>query len=91
MQHRVLKPYKARCAKNVIAYKMKTVHEKRFSKSTINMYIGHLLHIWYYVALWYFHSFIHLLTSSYFHLYKQNQKIVGMKIKGLEWRYQKAT
>ena len=50
-QHRLLKLYKARCAKNVIAYKMKTVHEKRFSKSTVNMYIGHFLHIWYYVAL----------------------------------------
>ena len=35
-----------------------------------------------------------LLTSNYFHLYKrksQNQKTVGMKIKGIEWRYQKAT
>jgi len=61
----ILLPRKAKCAKTVIAYEMKTVHEKRFSKSTF-MYIGHFLHIWYYVALWYYHSFIHLLTSSFF-------------------------
>ena len=35
MQHRVLKPYKARCAKNVIAYKMKTVHDKAFLKALL--------------------------------------------------------
>ena len=37
-------------SKNVIAYQMKTVHEKRFSQSTFYMYIGHSLHIWYHVA-----------------------------------------
>ena len=33
MQHRVQKPYKAKYAKNVIAYKMKTLHDKAFLRA----------------------------------------------------------
>ena len=46
MQHSVQKPYKAKCAKNVIAYKIKTVHDKAFlnallkSKSAISYTFG---------------------------------------------------
>ena len=34
-QHRVLKPYKAKCAKTVIAYEMKTVHDKDFIEAIL--------------------------------------------------------
>ena len=32
MQHRVQKPYKAKCAKTMIAYEMKNVHDKKKKK-----------------------------------------------------------
>ena len=33
--HRIQKPYKAKCAKTVIVYKMKTVHDKDFLKALL--------------------------------------------------------
>ena len=35
MKRRVQKPYKAKCAKTVIAYKMKTVHDKDFLRALL--------------------------------------------------------
>ena len=39
MQHRVQKPFRAKCAKAVIAYKMKTMHDKYFLK-TLLIYVN---------------------------------------------------
>ena len=35
MQHRIQKPYKAKCAKTVIAYEIKTEHQKDFLKALL--------------------------------------------------------
>ena len=72
MQHRVKKKYQAKCAKTVIAYKMKTVHNNDFLEAilpckTVISYTFGIMVIW------------DIFTSI-----SENQKIVGMKIKGIE-------
>ena len=49
-------------------------------------FLRNAAYFWYFVALWYFHSFIHLLTSNYFHLYKRKSENCGYENEGYRVR-----